>query len=72
MARNYRSGPWWCTAVVKSCLGPRTMLVETDQSQTWKRHHDQLRSANVAADPPSDQDPSVGSSRSARNRYRDH
>ena len=55
MVRNYRSGPQWCPAVVKSCLGPRTVLVETDQSQIWKRHHDQLHSANVAADPPSDQ-----------------
>ena len=53
MARNYRSGPRWCPGMVKSCLGPRTVLVETDQSQIWKRHHDQLRSANVATDPPS-------------------
>ena len=55
MARNYRSGPRWCPAVVKSCLGPRIVLVETDQCQIWKRHHDQLRSANVVTDPPSDQ-----------------
>ena len=55
MARTYRSGPRWCLAVVKSCLGPHTVLVETDQSQIWKRHNDQLRSAKVAADPPSDQ-----------------
>ena len=54
MVRNYRSGPQWCPAVVKSCLGPRTVLVETDQSQIWKRHHDQLRSDNMAADLPSD------------------
>ena len=59
MVRNYRSGPQWCPAVVKSCLGPRTVLVETDQSQIWKRHHDQLRLANVATDPPSDQSDDV-------------
>ena len=36
-----------------------TVFVETDQSQIWKQHHDQLHSANVAADPPSDQDDDV-------------
>ena len=54
MARNYGSGPKSRSAVVKSCLGPRTVLVETDQSQTWMCHYDQLHFTKVAADLPSD------------------
>ena len=54
MARNYGTGPKWPPAVVKSRLGPVTLLVETDHSQTWKRHHDQLRSTQLIPDPNND------------------
>ena len=54
VACNYGSGTRWHPAVVKPHLGPRTVLVDTDQSQTWKCHHDQLCFAEVAADPPLD------------------
>ena len=54
MARNYGSGHKWRPAVVKSRLGPVTLLVETDHSQTWKRHHDQLRSTQLVPDPTAD------------------
>ena len=55
MAHNYGSG----TRCIVSCCGPvmpwsSFCVGETDQSQTWKRHHDQLHFAKVAADPPSD------------------
>ena len=53
MARNYGPGPKWRPAVVNSCLGPATLLVETGHSQlTWKRHHDQLRSTQLVPDLP--------------------
>jgi len=55
MARNYGPGPKWRPAVVKSRLGPATLLVETGHSQlTWKRHHDQLRSTQLVPDPATD------------------
>ena len=54
MACNYGSGHKWCPAVVKSHLGPVTLLVETDHTQTWKRHHDQLRSTQLVPDPTAD------------------
>ena len=54
MAHNYGPGPKWHPAVVKSRLGPVTLFVETDHSQTWKRHHDQLRSTQLVPDPTTD------------------
>ena len=54
MARNYGPGSKWCPAVVKSRVGPLTVLVETDKSKIWKRHHDQLRPTKVTTDTPSD------------------
>ena len=46
----------WTWSQVASCcrLGPVTLLVETDHVQTWKRHHDQLRSTQLIPDPTTD------------------
>ena len=44
----------WHPAVVKSSLGPLTLLVKTDHAPTWKRHHDQLRSNQLVPDPTTD------------------
>ena len=44
----------WHPAVVKSRLGPLTLLVETDHAPTWKRHHDQLHSNQLVSDPTTD------------------
>ena len=63
MARNYRSGPKWESAVVVKRKGPLSYTVQLDSGLIWRRHIDQLRDG-VSVTSQEEVDMPMGSDRS--------
>ena len=59
MARNYRSGPKWESAIVVERKGPLSYTVQLNSGVIWRQHIDQLRDG-VSDTPQDEEDVPVG------------